>query len=76
MSDQPERPSRVPPAAREYLRYSGMGLTMALYVVAFTLLGHWLDGQLGWRVPACTIIGVLMGLAGAMMHLFRATRKR
>lgn len=76
MSDREGRPTRVPPAVREYLRYSGIGLTMAVYVVAFTLLGRWVDGLLGWRVPVCTIVGVLLGLAGAMMHLFKATRKR
>ena len=76
MSDREGRPTRVPPAVREYLRYSGIGLTMAVYVVAFTLLGRWVDGLLAWRVPVCTIVGVLLGLAGAMIHLFRATRKR
>ncbi|HRF79419.1 MAG TPA: AtpZ/AtpI family protein [Flavobacteriales bacterium] len=68
-------PSRIPAGAKDYLRLSGIGLTMALYVAAFTLLGHWLDGFTGWKVPVLTILGALGGVAGAMLHLFKATRK-
>lgn len=70
----PDRPGRVPPGARDYLRFTGIGLTMAGTVGAFTWLGHWLDGHTGWRFPALTIAGALIGLTGAMWHLFRATR--
>ena len=68
----PRRPL-IPAGARDYMRYSGIGLTMAGCVAAFTLLGHWVDGFTGWRIPAFTLVGALVGIAGAM--LFRTTRK-
>lgn len=71
-----EHPTKVPKGAREYLRYTGLGLTMAGTVGAFTWLGHWLDGFTGWRVPVLTIAGALFGVAGAMVYLFRATKPR
>ncbi len=48
---------------------------MAGCVAAFTLLGHWVDGFTGWRIPAFTLVGALVGIAGAMLYLFRTTRK-
>lgn len=69
------KPSPRSSATKDYLRYSGIGVVMALYVTAFTLLGHWLDGALGWKVPVCTIAGALAGVLGAILHLFRATRR-
>lgn len=57
------------------MKYSGIGLTMAGCVTIFTLLGRWLDGSVLWKVPVFTIAGALFGLAGAMLYLFRATRK-
>lgn len=70
----PRRPL-IPPGARDYMRYSGIGLTMAGLVAAFTFLGHWIDGLTGWRFPLFTLLGAITGVSGAMHHLFRATRK-
>ncbi|MEZ4757867.1 MAG: AtpZ/AtpI family protein [Flavobacteriales bacterium] len=69
----PRRPLRD--AYGDYLRFMGLGLTMAAIVVAFTLLGRWLDGFTGWRSPAFTIGGALFGITGAMLHLFKETGK-
>lgn len=57
----------------DYLRYMGLGLTMAAIVLVFTLLGWWLDGRTGWRFPAFTIGGALFGITGALLHLFKET---
>lgn len=69
------RRSLIPEGTKDYMRYSGIGLTMAGCVAVCTLLGRWLDGSTGWRVPVCTIAGALIGVAGAMLYLFRTTRK-
>lgn len=73
-TDKPRR-SLLPSGAKDYMRYSGIGLTMAGCVAAFTLLGRWLDGLVRWKVPVFTLVGALVGVAGAMLYLFRATRK-
>jgi hypothetical protein len=67
----PRKPLRD--AYGDYLRYMGLGLTMAAIVLVFTLLGWWLDGHTGWRFPAFTIAGALFGITGAMLHLFKET---
>lgn len=69
------RRSRVPPGVRDTLRYSGIGITMAACVAAFTILGHWVDGFTQWRIPAFALVGSLFGIAGGLLYLFRATRK-
>lgn len=69
-----QRPSRNAYAA--YLRFMGIGLTMAGIVAAFTFLGKWLDGMVGWRLPVLTILLALLGVGGAMMHLFRETGRK
>jgi hypothetical protein len=59
-----------------YLRFMGLGLTMIGIVLAFTFLGMWADKQLAWRFPVFTLGLSLIGIAGAMLHLFKETRPR
>ncbi|MFN3874401.1 MAG: AtpZ/AtpI family protein [Flavobacteriales bacterium] len=59
-----------------YLRYTGLGLTMLGIVLAFTFAGWWLDRQLRWPFPVLTLALSLLGIAGAMIHLFKETAKR
>ncbi|HRD53389.1 MAG TPA: AtpZ/AtpI family protein [Flavobacteriales bacterium] len=59
-----------------YLRYTGLGITMLGIVLAFIFGGRWLDQQLHWRFPVFTLTGSLLGVAGAMLHLFRETGRR
>ncbi|MBK8225837.1 MAG: AtpZ/AtpI family protein [Flavobacteriales bacterium] len=60
----------------DYLRYTGLGFTMLGVVLAFTAIGWWLDKQLHWVFPACTLVGSLLGIAGSMVYLFRETGNR
>lgn len=62
--------------ASDYLRYTGLGLTMVGIILVSTYLGWWLDGLLGWRLPLLTIVFALLGIAGAMLHLFKETGRR
>lgn len=58
-----------------YLRYAGLGFTMLGIVLAFTFGGWWLDKQLHWRFPVFTLTLSLLGVAGALLHLFKETKR-
>ncbi|HUP01862.1 MAG TPA: AtpZ/AtpI family protein [Gemmatimonadota bacterium] len=55
---------------REVGRYTGLGLTWALSVLFFLLIGYWLDGKLG-TLPWLTIAGAFAGAAGGFVTLYR-----
>jgi len=59
-----------------YLRYMGLGLTMAGVILGFTFLGWWLDGLFNLRIPVLTIVLALAGVAGAMVYLFKETSRK
>jgi hypothetical protein len=59
-----------------YLRYSGLGLQMAGVILAGVLGGRWLDGRIGWKFPALTLLGALLGITGAMLFLFKETGRK
>jgi hypothetical protein len=62
--------------ATDYMRYMGLGLTMAGMILGATLLGWWLDGLVKWQFPALTLLFSLAGIAGAMFHLFKETGRK
>lgn len=51
-------------------RTTGFGLTWALSVLFFLLIGHWLDGRLG-TLPWLTILGAFVGAAGGFLSLYK-----
>lgn len=59
-----------------YLRFTGLGLTMAGVVLGATFLGRWLDGMIGWQWPLLTVLLALLGVVAAMVYLFKETRSR
>ncbi len=59
-----------------YLRYVHLGLVMAGIILAFTFAGQWLDQRIPWKTPVLTIGLSLLGVAGAMLYLFKETGKR
>ena len=66
-------PRKARSAFAAYNRLIGLGLTMMGIILAFTFLGWWLDGLIGMRLPLLTIVMALLGVAGAMLHLFKET---
>lgn len=63
----------MPEPAREELKlstFAGVGLQFAVAIVAFVLLGQWVDRKLG-TAPAFLMIGVFVGGAGAFYNLYR-----
>jgi hypothetical protein len=62
-------------AASSYGRYGALGIQMVVVIVAFLFGGHWIDGKLQLKTPWFTLLGVFLGIAGALWFLFRETRK-
>ncbi|MBV6405916.1 MAG: AtpZ/AtpI family protein [Flavobacteriales bacterium] len=58
-----------------YLRYSGLGLQMAGIILAAIWGGRWLDRWLSPGFPAFTLVLALLGITGAMLFLFKETRR-
>ena len=59
-----------------YLRFTGLGFTMIGIILAFCFAGYWLDGVIGWKYPLLTVVLSLLGVAGALVYLFKETGKR
>lgn len=55
---------------RELGRYTGFGLSWALSVLLFLLIGYWLDGLWG-TLPWLTLVGAFVGAAGGFVSLYR-----
>ena len=64
--DRPPRRPDVPSAAQ----YAGLGVTFGGGIVLFTLLGNWVDGQLG-SAPWGVMLGVFGGFAASLAWVYR-----
>ncbi|HEU5002045.1 MAG TPA: AtpZ/AtpI family protein [Actinomycetota bacterium] len=53
---------------RSYLRFVGVGIQFAMFLVLPTLLGIWLDGHFH-ASPVLTIVGFLLGFAAGTWNL-------
>ncbi len=58
-----------------YLRYSALGLQMAGIILAAIWCGRWLDGRIATGYPAFTLALALLGITGAMVFLFKETKR-
>jgi F0F1-type ATP synthase assembly protein I len=61
---------------KDFMRFAVLGTTMMGMVLGSMLIGHWLDGRIGWDGPWMLLLFALLGLVGAMLHLFRETGRR
>lgn len=59
----------TPQDANRLLRYSHLGLQFVLVFGGFVFLGFFADQKLG-TLPLLTILGVLVGFAGAFYQLY------
>lgn len=75
-NEESDRLRRARQGYEGYLRYLHLGLVMAGIILGFTLLGQWLDGKVDWKMPVFTIVLSLLGVAGAMLYLFKETGRR
>ncbi len=60
--------------AKSYARFGALGVQMMAAIVLFLLGGRWLDGWLGLGTPWFTVLGVFLGITGALWFLFKETR--
>ncbi len=56
---------------REAAPLLGLGLTLAVTVLAGLGAGYWLDGRLGTR-PWFLLLGASLGVVAAMVHFVRS----
>ena len=56
---------------REAAPLLGLGLTLAVTVLAGLGAGYWLDGRLGTR-PWFLLLGACLGVGAAMYHFIRS----
>ena len=62
--------------AKSYARYGAMGTQMVVGMVLFILGGRWLDNELELATPWFTVLGVFLGVTGALWLLFKETRRK
>lgn len=56
---------------RKAAPYMGASTTLVASVAGSALLGHWLDGKLGFQTPWLTLVGALLGMVGGFISFFR-----
>ena len=56
------------------VRYSGVGIEMAVFIAAGTLGGRWLDSRYGTE-PWLLLVGVLLGVVGGFRSLWRTVKQ-
>ena len=56
------------------LRFSAVGLELAINIVVGTGFGWWLDGKLDTK-PYLALVGLLLGVAAGVKTLVRVTRE-
>ncbi len=61
--------------AKSYARYGSLAFQMAAVIALAVWGGQWLDGLLGWRFPAFTILFLLAGLVGVIWSVYRSVKK-
>lgn len=76
MSQLPKDIKEAKTGYNSYLRFTGLGFSMMGIIGAFCALGWWLDKQIAWKYPVLTIVLSLLGIAGAMVYLFKETGKK
>lgn len=64
----PDDPGERARISGSYLRFIGVGIQFAMFLVLPTLLGIWLDGHFH-SSPVITIVGFLLGFAAGTWNL-------
>jgi F0F1-type ATP synthase assembly protein I len=76
--DEPEQRKDLFPglgqAYRDFAPYLTLGFQLAAAVIAFFLLGWWLDTRYGTS-PTFKLIGLLLGSIGGMIKFFKSVSK-
>ena len=58
------------------MRYAGLGFQLVGAVLACMLIGYWLDRWIEPKFPVFLLTGSVLGIATAMVMLFRLIGKK
>ncbi|TAF74044.1 MAG: AtpZ/AtpI family protein [Bacteroidetes bacterium] len=53
------------------LKYSGLGIQMAITICVLAWLGHWLDHYFEFKKPILTLFFLLLGTCGSIFSLIK-----
>jgi len=65
-----DQDARSTSALREAAPLLGLGMTLAVTVLAALGAGYWLDGRLGTR-PLFLLVGAFFGIVGALVYFLK-----
>jgi putative F0F1-ATPase subunit (Ca2+/Mg2+ transporter) len=57
------------------MRYAGLGVQLAVSLLAFVWIGQWADRRLGTG-GLLTVLGAFLGFGGTMFWLIRSLRRK
>ncbi len=66
---------KKPKPYNSFLKYSGLGLQMAMTIAAFGAAGYWIDKRLEFRFPVFLMLFILIALTGNIYLLYRNLEK-
>lgn len=72
-SETPKSSSKRP--LDSYLRYSAIGLQMALTILFMTWAGTWLDEKFSPGFPLFTLFLAILSVTGSLIYLVRTLTK-
>jgi hypothetical protein len=53
-----------------------MAMQFAAAILVAVLLGQWVDGKLGWKIPAGTLAFPILVVVGMLVQVVRDTNKK
>jgi hypothetical protein len=68
---EPEKPKKQ---LDQWIKFSNMGLQMAIIIAGMTYFGLWLDGKYPNKYSAFTVIFSLTGVFAALYNVYRQVR--
>lgn len=71
-----EERDKITDRSNSYARFGALGLQMVAMLVLFVIGGRWLDGRLQLHTPWFTVLGVFIGIIGALWFLFHEVRRK
>jgi len=75
-SQDPSPRSTKPSPSKNYLRYSSLAFQLLAVIGIFGWIGYKIDGWLGLRIPAFTLILAFIGFGGMMYQIYRSINRQ
>ena len=75
-SQENQKQKQIQKQYNAYVRYSGLGIQMAVIIVAGTFGGFRSDKYLGWKIPVFTIVLSLLSVCVAIWLVVKDLLKK